>query len=945
MRRGDHLFLKHLPWLFGVFILILISAFFLLGARSVFPAVNPNDPFISWARIHDSGADDDAYAVALTSAAGAQQNWVRQHPNPATGINFGRAIAVDGAGNSYVTGDVLSLNGLNRDIYTVKYNSSGAVDTTWGTSGGNRYDDLGDDIPHGIAVDSVGNVYITGQVKMGAVWKAVFIKHPAAGGTLSTYAISAFDSYGLSVAVDPNNNDKIYVVADVGSSALASDYTVLKYNASLSPDAVWNKKFGEPKIRNDYGRYVSVDGVGDVFVAGYIKSGSSATSKLLKYSGVSAATLCDVVIFDGTSKEVKAVAVGVSGAYTALVNHNDARKRGKQNGTPSDAINVERFLATSGCTQDSGYHPFYNGPAADDRPYDIAIGKAGDQNVYVTGETYNDQTGQYKFLTVKFPTQGTKFYEWAVTYTDVTSLEHRGRGIGLDNAGGVYVAGWSGTVFRIIKYFSAAQVNSNVYVAGVSHNGANKDIRIIPYNQNGIEIGPPVIYNSGFDDEARDVTTAGGFVYVAGFSADATGDKDFIVLKYSADLVLQTSWGVNGVATYDSGRNDEARGVAVDASGNVYVTGISNVADALAFSGSRSDAKTVRFDSLGNLTSWVKTFDSVFHNDDIATSVAIGPSTGNIFVAEYFCSTNGTPCASTPTTRDWRAKVLVYTPSQTGNAPTSIQSPVFFSGDLFYFDIVAFMNFSQERVVAIGCEATELNCNDFYVAEINRTTWPNPASSIFGGANSIAADTNGNIYVSGASAGGDYSTAKFLVDNTFGFSQVWFLGGGGDAAKLYDSGFTDAARGVAVDAAGGIYVTGSRSGIPGGTNDFQTIKYSLFPGVSTCPGPLGIVDWSDFPIVANTTPIRAVHILELRAAVNNQRSDVGVIPVLWSSPTPAIGNPVRGVHVQELRDALRGARSACGAGSVFTDEPIQSGITPIKALHINEIRNQIEARP
>ena len=88
--------------------------------------------------------------------------WTRQLGTSANDIPF--AAAVDGSGNVYLTGQTLGdLDGAGpgtlqgyADAFLVKYNSSGDLlwVTQWGTA---DYDD-GD----GVAVDGAGNIYVTG---------------------------------------------------------------------------------------------------------------------------------------------------------------------------------------------------------------------------------------------------------------------------------------------------------------------------------------------------------------------------------------------------------------------------------------------------------------------------------------------------------------------------------------------------------------------------------------------------------------------------------------------------------------------------------------------------------------------------------------------------------------------------------------------------------------
>ena len=84
-----------------------------------------------------------------------------------TYYDYGRSIAVDANGNSYVTGyfysstitfglTTLTNSGVYSDIFVVKYDSSGNV--VWAKNTGGTNEDKG----YGIAVDAIGNSYVTG---------------------------------------------------------------------------------------------------------------------------------------------------------------------------------------------------------------------------------------------------------------------------------------------------------------------------------------------------------------------------------------------------------------------------------------------------------------------------------------------------------------------------------------------------------------------------------------------------------------------------------------------------------------------------------------------------------------------------------------------------------------------------------------------------------------
>ena len=108
---------------------------------------------------------------------------------------------------------------------------------------------------------------------------------------------------------------------------------------------------------------------------------------------------------------------------------------------------------------------------------------------------------------------------------------------------------------------------------------------------------------------------------------------------------------------------------------------------------------------------------------------------------------------------------------------------------------------------------------------------------------------------------------------------------------------------------------------------------------------LGTFEFTDDPLVAQGTPVRAAHIMELRAATDSVRMARGLTPFAWTDPTltPEV-TPVRVVHVTELRSALDEAYQAAGRTlPTYTDPAIVAGLTIIEAIDLNEVRAAVRA--
>ena len=109
-------------------------------------------------------------------------------------------------------------------------------------------------------------------------------------------------------------------------------------------------------------------------------------------------------------------------------------------------------------------------------------------------------------------------------------------------------------------------------------------------------------------------------------------------------------------------------------------------------------------------------------------------------------------------------------------------------------------------------------------------------------------------------------------------------------------------------------------------------------GVAAC---LGGGDFTDDPIVAGVTAVRAVHFEELRARIDELRvtHDLGRFP--WTDPGLEAGvTPIKAVHVSEFRTALREVYTAAARPPEFDSGGMQPGAA-IRAADIETLRRAI----
>jgi hypothetical protein len=215
--------------------------------------------------------------------------------SPETGYGVSNSIAVDASGNCYVTGyffsgsitfgsTTLTSNGFT-DIYVVKYDGSGNV--LWAKSAGGDYYDYG----RGIAVDASGNSYVKGYFESSSITfgsttlmnngvNIFIVKYDGSGNVVWAKSAGGSDYYYSScIAVDASGN--CYVTGSFnsdsitfGSTTLTSngvtDIYVVKYDDS--GNVVWAKSAGG--TNSDYGYSIAVDTSGNSYVTGQFASSS-----------------------------------------------------------------------------------------------------------------------------------------------------------------------------------------------------------------------------------------------------------------------------------------------------------------------------------------------------------------------------------------------------------------------------------------------------------------------------------------------------------------------------------------------------------------------------------------------------------------------------------------------------------------------------------------------
>lgn len=365
-------------------------------------------------------------------------------------------------------------------------------------------------------------------VVLAAAAPALHAAAPATAWSLSTYSSSgaslapgsgtvARSLIGAPAALDAAGN--LHVVASDGGGCLVT----LKYAAN--GDIAWRQS--SCGTNATFGGAIALDGLGDVLVTGT----SAGRIVTIKYAGTSGALVWEQRVAEPTSAGGYAIAVDGAGDARVL-----AMVRGGTTG-----LLVIRHRAADGAIAwqrvlDSG---------RDDAAAGFALDAAG--NAVVAFTTRNAR-GDEDFWIVKLDDAGT--VAWESRYD--SGLMDVAAAVAFDAAGnvlatGVSDAGAEGNVMRTVKLAAAdgSALWERRFGGGISGGTAVR-------------------------------ADARGNVIVAGYATNRAGDMDIATVKYAADGTPM--WQAAFAGTTPG--MEFARSLALDAAGNVVVTGASHTADA-----------------------------------------------------------------------------------------------------------------------------------------------------------------------------------------------------------------------------------------------------------------------------------------------------------------------------------------------------------------------------
>jgi hypothetical protein len=517
--------------------------------------------------------DSNKQIVSLDTISSAQYNnlplnsagWVTSIGG--TSGDDGKSVAVDGNGNVYVivnsSSSPLTIRNLattygtitgagSSDCYIIKYNSLGQVQ--WATNIGGTLADSG----NSIAVDGNGNVYVTGTYNSTSLTFRNFSNITAgvitttvrgilsSGGTgdcfiakLSTLGevqwatniVGNSSDQGLGIAVDKISGD-VYVTGLFNSTASFRSFS------NVASEVINTSLFGTLSASSSDTFIAKYNTLGLVQWATNIGGTNSDQGNSIAVYRNSDGTIINVYvtgIYASTASFRTFSSYTAGGVITTTVH-----------GTLAATGTGDCFIAKYNTLGQLQWATNIGGSNTDQG---LGIAVDNDDNVYVTG-TY-----------VSISLSIRNFTSLPLSNSPISTVLY-----------GTLANSTSGTASDIFiaKYSSLGQVQWATSIAGAGAGSGNKDVRNIAVDAAG-NVYITGFYSTGglYINNYLQAPVSGGAVTLSLYGTlSHIGSFDCFIVKYNTSGSAQWATSISGNSS------DQGQGIAVDTSGNVYVTGI-----------------------------------------------------------------------------------------------------------------------------------------------------------------------------------------------------------------------------------------------------------------------------------------------------------------------------------------------------------------------------------
>jgi hypothetical protein len=464
----------------------------------------------------------------------------------------------------------------------------------------------------------------------------------------------------------------------------------------------------------------------------------------------------------------------------------------------------------------------------------VGVGVDNAGNVYVTGDGWDPVTFHY-YATVKYDESGEQL--WEARYHGSINSSPQPIDMAIDEAGHVFVTG------------------------SARGDGPHNDFATVKYDTNGSLLWEASYHHPGNDLGNGDTPAAlavdgSGNVYVTGSSYDRVTEFDYATVKYDPDGIQLWAVRFSGPVSPDIYPWDWPQAIAVDGSGNVYVTGESNGVS------TGGDYATIKYDAYGN-QAWVARYNGPGNSYDRASDITVD-GLGNVYVTGLSGGAIATVKYNSAGTEQW---VTRYSPGGWPAVAVDDAGNVYVHGGTY----------DQATLGDIATIKYDASGNQLWAARYNGPR------NLYDGSIAFAVDGSGNAYVAGSSqgCGSGYDYVTFKYDDQGNRLWIARYNGPGDD--------NDTASAIALDGSGYVYVTGVSQSSTG--TDVTTIKYGQTPVIDQAPPSTTSVSAAPNPALSGTEIILNATVDDCRTGGGNIASaEYQVDDGAWNPMSPQDGS-------------------------------------------------------
>ncbi|MCB0729022.1 MAG: SBBP repeat-containing protein, partial [Ignavibacteriae bacterium] len=395
-------------------------------------------------------------------------------------------------------------------------------------------------------------------------------------------------------------------------------------------------------------------------------------------------------------------------------------------------------------------------------------------NVYAAGKIF--QTASlFDIYVVKYNVPGNKIWERI----------YNGPGNGNDIANSI-----------------ALDLNGNIYVAGESKgDSTGGDFILIKYDGNGNEM-----WNRRFDGESSStdavikvVTDNSGFPIVSGTSFNLNTLFDIVTIRYDPEGNIVWNKMYNG----SSNRNEFIGDMAIDDSGNVFISGSSFV------QGEGDNFLLIKYSNNGDQL-WTADYNGPSGANDNITSLTLDNNGNAVISGSSVAPGTGIDFATLKYSGSGQELWLRrYSSSaiSSPDEPKAIISDI--HGNIFVTGASVQSNSYDYLTVKYSSSGDEL-----WTRRYN-----GPSGNNFDEPRSLTTDISGNVFVAGLSQGTGTMDDMVIIKYDSTGNQIWL--------NRYNSAVNrnDVANNISIDISGNITVSGFIAGTSS-LNDFAVVRFS-----------------------------------------------------------------------------------------------------------------------